>query len=546
MSFPYQSYRDWLKDEEKLGRVVRIKAPIKCGDPKSIVDVVPRQLREEHIRVLNNPGAAGKQMETELKAVNCYLTMLPGKPIGIIENPINNKPDSPIILNPWATRERVLRMCGCQDKEEFVQKYRQLSTNLIPPKKLAKKDAPVKEVIVTGKDLDLYHDVPRCWVEFETLSWGPTGGGQWVVYDPVTKTHDLGEWRSGFFDWQDGDPAQPFPEERRKRDMLVILGYKGPQASDGGRYYAKNERLNKPTPAAYVMCPDPALSATASARLPLMWPEDGIDEYAAHGGLLGKPVELVEAETIPGLMVPAHAEYVIEGELLPNDHYPIPAYAEGFFMGYLLGGSMSTAFRATCVTHRKDAMWCSTWSANSSSSGHEGPHSALLYLTCEAEAINYLRDCGHNVRDIVAYDMGLIVIQADRDGLEKPMMHYGKVLASALYGCPNGFIGNTNKYYVVVGPDINPYDLRDVVWAINTRSEPVSDSILIEKGSCPWADPSGTPSPANRNRRTFGEQMFIDALIKVPERYEAFPPRTEPLAWEKAEIERIRKKIGAK
>ncbi len=36
---------------------------------------------------------------------------------------------------------------------------------------------------------------------------------------------------------------------------------------------------------------------------------------------------------------------------------------------------------------------------------------------------------------------------------------------------------------------------------------PVSDSIMIEKGACAWADPSGIPSPLNRNRRTFGRRL---------------------------------------
>ena len=32
MPHPYKSLRDWLADEEELGNVMRITAPIKCGD----------------------------------------------------------------------------------------------------------------------------------------------------------------------------------------------------------------------------------------------------------------------------------------------------------------------------------------------------------------------------------------------------------------------------------------------------------------------------------------------------------------------------------
>ena len=68
MGFPWKSFREWLAEEEKLGEVLRIKEPIKCGDPDSIVDVVPPDLKEEQMRVINCPGANGKIMETELRA----------------------------------------------------------------------------------------------------------------------------------------------------------------------------------------------------------------------------------------------------------------------------------------------------------------------------------------------------------------------------------------------------------------------------------------------------------------------------------------------
>jgi len=79
-----------------------------------------------------------------------------------ISNPINNLPDVPIVINPWPTQERVLRLLGCTDKEAYIEKYKEMSSNLIPPAVINKKDAPVKEVIIHEKDIDLYKDAPRC------------------------------------------------------------------------------------------------------------------------------------------------------------------------------------------------------------------------------------------------------------------------------------------------------------------------------------------------------------------------------------------------
>lgn len=78
MPYPYKTLREWLVEEEELGNVVRVKTPIKCGDYSNIVDI--------------GNGIPGKQPETEMRALVRYLHTLPGKPIGIIENPINNRP----------------------------------------------------------------------------------------------------------------------------------------------------------------------------------------------------------------------------------------------------------------------------------------------------------------------------------------------------------------------------------------------------------------------------------------------------------------------
>lgn len=70
---------------------------------------------------------------------------------------------------------------------------------------------------------------------------------------------------------------------------------------------------------------------------------------------------------------------------------------------------------------------------------------------------------------------------------------------------------------------------------------PVSDSIMIEKGLCMWGDPGGWPDALGW--KAFGEQIRIDATIKVPERYDSWPPRTDPVEWEKAAIGRMKGKV---
>ncbi len=127
MPYPYRTFREWVDDEEKLGNVLRIKAPIKCGDYSNIVDI--------------GNEIPGKIPETEIRALVRYLHTLSGKPIGIIEKPVNNRPDVPVIVNPWPNRERTLRGLGVEDKEEFCEKLKGLEVSGIKPVAVSKSEA---------------------------------------------------------------------------------------------------------------------------------------------------------------------------------------------------------------------------------------------------------------------------------------------------------------------------------------------------------------------------------------------------------------------
>ncbi len=535
MPYPYKTFREWVDEEETLGNVLRIKAPIKCGDYSNIVDI--------------GNEVPGKIPETEIRAIVRYLHTFPEKPIGIIENPIDNRPDIPVIVNPWPSRERTMRALGVKDKDEFCKKLEGLEARRIRPIEVSKSEALCKEVIIPEERIDLRKDIPRCWVEFNQVLWSACNGTI-ILHDPQTRTHDLGKVRLGQYEWKSADPSQPFPEEKVKRQMFATLIYAGASHSNAGRYYRENYRKrNRPMPAAFAFGLPADINIVAALRI-FRWPEGG-DEYEFVGALRGTPLEVIESETIPGLKVPAHAEWVIEGEFLPEDEI-MPPYAEDIASGYLFGGEACPIFNVKCITHRKDPWWDATTFSSSGSSvvsglgasgSHEGPHTGLQFLMCEGAAINFLRSLGFKVKDIVMVGGGreVVVVQLEVDGSSKPTPHYGKQVLMALHGNPTVHIGQVTKYLIVIGPDINPYDFNDVMWALGTRTQPVSDSIVIEKGLSTWGDPSGLVGPLGW--KTYGEQVMIDGLIKVPERYETFPPRAEPLEWEREAVKEMRERL---
>jgi UbiD family decarboxylase len=89
----------------------------------------------------------------------------------------------------------------------------------------------------------------------------------------------------------------------------------------------------------------------------------------------------------------------------------------------------------------------------------------------------------------------------------------------AVWGA-SGRWGRTAKLVVVVGPDVDPYDLSQVEWAIMSRVQPYSDTIINKSGQAFVDDPSAVKTPDGYPIQS--EQMGIDATIKVPERFDDY------------------------
>ncbi len=78
----------------------------------------------------------------------------------------------------------------------------------------------------------------------------------------------------------------------------------------------------------------------------------GLSEYDYAGGHRGEPFEVIESE-LYGLPLPAHAEIVLEGEMLPGDVAPEGPFGE--FTGYYAGGkSEQPVIRVQRIYHRND------------------------------------------------------------------------------------------------------------------------------------------------------------------------------------------------
>lgn len=186
----------------------------------------------------------------------------------------------------------------------------------------------------------------------------------------------------------------------------------------------------------------------------------GVDEFTLAGALRREPLELVKCETVD-LEVPATAEIIIEGEVLPGVREPEGPF--GDFMQYYVPVMDNHVFQVKAVTHRADPIY-QTIQAGSLEDTH------YLALSREAQVF----DAVSGVADVRAVCL-VPTILGCAVSIHKRFEGEPKNVAAAAFG-----VYSWLKYCVVVDHDVDVFDTRDVWWAMVTRSRPDKGLLLIE------------------------------------------------------------------
>lgn len=182
---------------------------------------------------------------------------------------------------------------------------------------------PCKEEKFFGDDVDLYEIPTPVWHELDGGRYLGTSAGV-IDRHPDTGILNMGTYRAMIVD----------------KNTLTLTG----QISSR---IAKNEAKGLKTQIALAMGMDPLL--TLASGSPVTVDENGHMEYEAAAGWRGAPTELVQCET-NDLLVPARAEYIIEGELIPGERTVEGPHGEaGGFYGQNL---QAYQIHVKCVTHR--------------------------------------------------------------------------------------------------------------------------------------------------------------------------------------------------
>ncbi|MEH6544139.1 MAG: 4-hydroxy-3-polyprenylbenzoate decarboxylase [Porticoccaceae bacterium] len=455
----YRDLRDFIQFLEARGELKRITTPV-----------------SPHLEI------------TEI----CDRTLKAGGPALLFENVSGY--DMPVLGNLFGTPERVALGMG----REQVSELREVGELLAflkepePPKSLKdlwqKRDnfkpvlnMPVREttkpacqeVILEGDAVDLSKlPIQTCWPgdAGPLITWplvitrGPGKERQNLgIYrlQVIGKNRVIMRWlaqRGGaldFQEWQQAHPGEAFP-------ISIALGA------------------------------DPATILGAVTPIP-----DTLSEYAFAGLLRGEKTEV--AKSIGNeLQVPANAEIILEGHLLPGDEADEGPF--GDHTGYYNEVERFPVFTIERITHRKNPIYHSTYT------GRPPDEPAILGVALNEVFVPLLQKQFPEITDFYlppegcSYRFAVVTIKKQYPGhAKRVMMGVWSFLRQFMY----------TKFVVVTDDDVNARDWQDVIWAMTTRMDPVRDTVMMENTPIDYLD---FASPVSG----LGSKMGFDATNKWP------------------------------
>lgn len=339
----------------------------------------------------------------------------------------------PVATNIFGFRRTFAAVLGVEEND-LLRTLVDRENKPLPVEKLL--TGPVQEVIVT-EGIDIAREVPQ--IVFSERDAGPyITGGVLLARHPEHGIYNA-SWNR----------MQLVGGSKMKVRMMP------PQHL--GRYHAEAEARSQPLPCAVVIGAPPALMLSAASKIPYE-----ADELELAGAWQGKPLRVVPCKTIP-LEVPANAEMVIEGEVLPNVREEEGPFGE--FTDSYVPVMRNHVFRVTAITRRHDAIYHAILAG-----GTEDLN--LVGIPIQAEVYKKVASYVPRIKDIATpgYVFGC-VISIHKQNEDEPKNALLAALAAYSW----------IKLAVVVDDDVNIFDAGDVLWAIQTRCTPEDGIYLIPR-----------------------------------------------------------------
>jgi UbiD family decarboxylase len=269
----------------------------------------------------------------------------------------------------------------------------------------------------------------------------------------------------------------------------------------------------KPCPVAVVNGQDPALFIAGFEYLP-----DGQSEYDFAGAIKCSPIEVM-AGPVTGLPLPAQAEIILEGELLPATTLPEGPFGE--FTGYYASEARPSPVMEVKAIHHRDNPILLGSPPMKPPRFHFGLpfRAASIWSNLETSGVGDVAGVWQHVAQL----MTVVAIR---------QRYAGHAKRAGLIAAANSYMG---RLVVVVDDDVDPSNLNDVMWAITTRCEPAEQIDIVRNAWSSALDPR-IPDEAKAQGVTSHSKAIIEAVRPFPWK-DRYPPTSALTQQEAQEIE---------
>jgi 2,5-furandicarboxylate decarboxylase 1 len=369
-----------------------------------------------------------------------------------------------IVGNLLGTQERLALAFGVRGDEQLLATYLKRRARRLEPKRV--RSGPVKQVILRdNKKFDLTSLPIPTYHEGDSRPYITCG--ILIAKSPSSGLRSMGLHRL---------------EIKDRRKMGVHLS--NPPIA---RFAAEAERNGKALEVAICLGVHPILLMASIISAP------NEDKLAIASSLLQSRLELVKCATVD-CEVPAHAELVIEGKVLPHVREQEGPFGET--SGYYFSDN-SHVIEASGIMSRKNPILQALHPTVNEVTLLGGPAG-------EAEILKTLRDRGFAIKGLCMSQSSnrthvTLSLEKSHDAEPRRLLHF--LLSAVPY----------IKHAVVVDDDVDVHDPQDIEWALSTRFQADQDLVIVADLPARSIDPS-------KKEGNLTTKAGLDATVPISQR----------------------------
>ena len=445
-----QDLRDWLERVERMGELVRVKEPISCVEEMSAISyLVAKQNPSPAILFDSVKGYENSPYKTRL------LWNILGPSLRRIALTLEEPPDTPTL--------------------ELIRRAKDKFRDRKPPKEVPPSQAGFYENSFIGDKVDLNQlPIPKHW---------PLDGGRYagtadavITRDPDTGYLNVGTYRMML---------------QGKNEVGLYLS----PGKDARLHITRSWQMGKPVEVAAAWDIDPLFMVIGSQTF-----AKNVSEYEFAGGVKGEPIPVVKGKTT-NLLLPANAEFVIEGIIKPNSVKREGPFGE--FPGYYGRPEAGCPLvEVTAVHYRDNPILTNALMADYPSCEQSGFFSIMrsARIWDDLDKLGVPGIAGVYAHLAGAGGFGMTVLSME----QRYAGHAAQALALAAQ-VPGG--AYYTKWIIAVDEDVDPTDMDQVIWAMSSRCNPIDDIDILRNTWSTWLDPTQNPP----EKRPYGSKALINA-----------------------------------